>query len=231
MKIKISVIFFLLICSVGLKASDPRTIIAAVNAKFSQVKNYQTDVIIKTDIPFIKMLPVSATLYYKAPDKMRIKSKGIAILPKQGFDDLLKALADTVSYSALYQGEEIIRNIPVSIISIIPVSDTSDMILGKFWMDTKQSLVMRSQITTRTNGTILSEYVYGKFAQYALPDSMTVTVDTKKFKIPKAVAADINNYNSNAKDPGKQSKKGRIMLSFSNYLINKGVPDSIFNEK
>jgi hypothetical protein len=162
---------------------------------------------------------------------MRIKSKGIAILPKQGFDDLLKALADTVSYSALYQGEENIRNTPVSVISIIPVSDTSDMILGKFWMDTKQSLVMRSQITTRTNGTILSEYVYGKFAQYALPDSMTVTVDTKKFKIPKAVAADINNYNSNAKDPGKQSKKGRIMLSFSNYQINKGVPDSIFNEK
>lgn len=149
MKIKISLILFLLICSAGLKASDPRTIIAAVNAKFSQVKNYQTDVIIKTDIPFIKMLPVSATLYYKAPDKMRIKSKGIAILPKQGFDDLLKALADTVSYSALYQGEEIIRNIPVSIISIIPVSDTSDMILGKFWMDTNLQVAGQGRAVRR----------------------------------------------------------------------------------
>ena len=60
---------------------------------------------------------------------------------------------------------------------------------------------------------------------------MTVTVDTKKFKIPKAVAADINNYNSSAKDRfPKQSKKGKIMLAFSNYKINKGIPDSIFKE-
>ncbi|HRH65826.1 MAG TPA: hypothetical protein PLU53_05980 [Bacteroidia bacterium] len=224
---------FLILCLVSdlIFSQDARALIAAVNKKFRQVRNYQAEVVIRTEIPFIKMLPVSATLYYKEPDKLRIKSKGIAILPKQGFNDLLQALGDTISYSALFQGEEVLKNIHVAIISIIPVSDTSDMILGKFWIDPQQNLVMRSQITTRTNGTILSEYLYGKLAAFALPDSMTVTVDTKKFKIPKAVAADINNYNSNAKDPAKQSKKGKIILGFSNYQVNKGVPDEIFKDK
>ncbi|MBK6837751.1 MAG: hypothetical protein IPG90_05315 [Bacteroidetes bacterium] len=212
-------------------AQNPRSLIAGVNTKFKQVNNYEAIVVIKTEIPFIKMLPVSATIYFKQPDKIRIKSKGIAILPKQGIDDLLKTLADTISYSALYQGEELLKNVNVAVVSIIPLADTSDMILGKFWIDPKQSLVMRSQITTRTNGTILSEYVYGKFASFALPDSMTVTVDTKKFKIPKAVSADINNYNSSAKDPAKQSKKGRIILRFSEYKINQGIPDEIFKQK
>lgn len=230
---KKSIVFLLtvfLIHATGF-SQDPRALIAKVNGKFRQVENYQTDVVIKTEIPFIKMLPVTATLYFKQPDKMRMKSNGIAILPKQGFDDLLRALADTITYTAIYQGEDAIRSIPVSVVSIIPIEDSSDMILGKFWINPQKSLVLRSQITTRANGTILSEYVYGKYEQFALPDSMTVTVDTKKFKIPKAVAADINNYNSSEKDPSKQSKKGKIMLAFTNYKINKGIPDSIFKEK
>jgi outer membrane lipoprotein-sorting protein len=59
---------------------------------------------------------------------------------------------------------------------------------------------------------------------------MTFTVDVKKFKIPKSVAADINNSKSKTVDKTKDDKKGKIYLTLSNYQINKGIADAIFKK-
>lgn len=226
--LSILVIFFC--CLSRVDAQDPWQILSGVNSKFRRVNSYQADVRIRTEISFIKILPVRAEIYYKKPDQFRIKSKGIAILPRQGFGDILKTLADTASYTALYQGQDKIGELPVQIVNIIPNADTSDMVLGKFWVDQSRNLILKSQITTKTNGTVQAEYFFGNLAAWALPDSMVFTVDTKKFKIPKMVAADINNYNASAKEAGKKSSKGKIYMSFTNYIINKSLPDAIFNK-
>ncbi len=224
----IQLVFILVFVFFSAKAQDAQLILNKVNSKFAKVKNYQADLNLKTDISFIKMLPVKAKIYYEQPFKMRIKSTGIAILPRQGFDDMFKALADTNSYNSLYQGiDPVDRNLVI--VNIIPTGDTTDLVLGRFWINTKNDLIERSQITTKQNGTIQSEFFYGSQLEYALPDSMVVIVDTKKFKIPKAISADINNYNSEAKDPAKKNNKGKIYMRFSNYLINKGLPKDIFN--
>jgi hypothetical protein len=219
---------FLFLLSSGISsAQDARTLLRKVNEKFSKVKDYQADLNLKTDIPFIKMLPVKAKIYFRQPYLMRIRSTGIAILPRQGYDQMFKSLADTASYAAVYQGKDPADN-SLEIVNIIPNSDTSDLVLGRFWINPVSNLIMRSQITSKTNGTIQSEYFYGAHSELALPDSLVVTVDTKKFKIPKAVSADINNYNAQAKDPSKQKSKGKIYMRFSNYIINKGVPEKMF---
>jgi hypothetical protein len=129
------------------------------------------------------------------------------------------------------QGTEKIGTASATIISIIPTSDTSDLVLGKFWIDTQRNVVLRSQLTTKTNGTILAEYAYGKLAEYGLPDNVTFTVDVKKFKIPKAVSADLNNTSTETDDKAKDNKKGKIYLTLSNYAVNKGVSDAIFEKK
>jgi hypothetical protein len=116
------------------------------------------------------------------------------------------------------------------IINVIPASDTSDLILGKLWIDNKRNVVLKSQLTTKSNGTILTEYNYGKQINYGLPDNMIFTVDVKKFKIPKSVSADINNSNSKVDDKSKDNKKGKIYLRFSDYQINKGIADSVFKK-
>ena len=64
---------------------------------------------------------------------------------------------------------------------------------------------------------------------YFLPDKMIFSIDVKKFKIPKSVAADINN-NDNKVDKTKDPKKGKIFITLSNYQINKGIPDTIFKK-
>ena len=51
-------------------------------------------------------------------------------------------------------------------------------------------------------------------------------VDVKKFKIPKALAADINT----SKSKTVEKKSGEIRVSLKNYIINKGIDDAFFNK-
>lgn len=194
------------------------------------INDYSAEANIKVDIPFIRMLPVDANIYYKKPDKFRVKTTGIAILPKQGFNDFSKTIQDTNTYTAIIIGKEKIGNSFTTIINVMPNDEADDLILGKLWIDADKNMVMKSQFTTKSNGTILITYYYATQAAYGLPDSLTFTVDVKKFKIPKGVAADINNTKTNETDNSKEPKKGKIYIVLKNYKVNKGIADAVFKD-
>jgi hypothetical protein len=202
-----------------------------VYQKLIKVKDYTVDANIKADIPLIRILPANATIYFKQPDKFKVESKGIAIMPRQGFSDLSRIIKDTTSYTAVYTGNETVSNLPATIISLIPSIDTGDLILAKFWIDVSRNLFLKSQLTTRSTGTMLIEYFYGTQAIMGLPDKMIFTVDVKKFKVPKAIATDIQNGDKTPKGKEKESKKGTVVINLKNYRINQGLKDAFFKQK
>lgn len=196
--------------------------------KFQLVNTYSADVVIRPEISFLKMLPQKATIYFRQPDKFRIKTTGITILPKQQFDNVMNLLAKKDAYIPLLTGRETINDVKLSIINIIPVADTSELVLAKIWVDEVRNLILKAQLTTKTNGTILINYKHGGLAEYGLPDEIVFTVDMKKFKVPKAVAADINTESKSAEEQAKQQKPGKIIVTIKNYKLNISIPDGIF---
>lgn len=205
-------------------AQDANKIMDAITLRMSKVKDYSVRANIKSDIPMIKILPVNATLYYKQKDQFKMVSKGIAILPKQGFTDLTKIIRQKGTYTAFVTGNEMQNKTPITIISILPLSDTSDVVLLKIWVDPNLNIV-KSQMTTRSSGTLTATYEYGLELAYGLPDRMVFTMDVKKFKIPKGLTTDIQRQsNPNQVVP----KTGTIYILLSNYSINKGIDDAVF---
>lgn len=207
--------------------NNASVILNSIYKKSLLAKDYSASAHIKVDLPFLKMLPINATIYFKQKDNFKIDSKSIAILPRQSFNQLSRMLENPSSYSSMIQSVELIRNIQTTVISVIPLSDTSDLILGKLWIDIDKKLVLKSQLTTKNNGTILTEYFYGYNAEFGLPDQLIFTVDIKKFKIPKSVSIDINNSSS---DKVKKEKTGKIFITLTNYKINKGIDESVFKQ-
>lgn len=198
---------------------DAKVVIQKVIDKFNKVQSYEADAIIDTKIFFLNILPQKAHLSFKQPDIFNVKSTGISLLPKQNFDNIYNVLRKKNDYDAFITGDEKLSSGNTVIINVIPNTDTTDLILAKLWIDETENIIRKSQLTTRTNGTILIEYEHKNYIQYALPDKVTFTVDVKKFKIPKAIAADINSpvkTNANKKD----EKKGKITLTIKNYKIN-----------
>lgn len=219
-------VFFVWVSSISTEAqSNANVLLHTVYAKLQKAKDYSVDVNIKVDMPFIRILPINAKIYFKQKDKFKVESKSIAIVPRQGFDQASKMLADTNSFTAVIQGDEMIGTKKTSVVNIIPLSDTSDLVLGKLWIDLTQNVILKSQLTTKSSGTILTEYTYGSQVSYGLPDKMIFSIDVKKFKIPKGVVAESGNSIDAKK---KDEKKGQIIIVLTNYQVNKGVLDSVF---
>lgn len=224
---KVFRILIVLFLPLNLFPQDASQSIAELTAKMNKITDYSADAVIKSDIPLIKILAVRATIYFKQKDKFRIISKGIAILPKQGFVDISKLLSQMNGYTSMIAGYDNVSNIKAQIITIFPVNDTSDLILAKLWVDTDRDIILKSQITTRSSGTVTIEYSYKTQNEFGLPDSMVFIVDVKKFKIPKGVATDINRTSS-VDELKKTAKTGRIFINLTNYKINKGISDDVF---
>jgi hypothetical protein len=196
------------------------------------VKDYSVEANIKADIPLIKILPVKASIYFKQKDKFKVVSKGIAILPKQGFTDVNSFLMKKNSYMAVDGGIKTIDDVKTNLITVIPTNENSEFVLAKLWIDPKNDLILKSQITTRSSGTVTVDYSYGSEAEYGLPNQLVFDIDVKKFKLPKSVAADLNKTEKE-KEKAKKNKdqKGTITIKLTNYKINKGISDDFFKVK
>jgi hypothetical protein len=228
MKLRFLLIIFIFYTAAG--ADEANNIIDRLLAKFKLVNTYEANAVIRPDISFLKMLPQKANLYFRQPDQFRIKTTGLSILPKQQFDNIFTLLTARSAYIPVLTGREKVNNLNLAVLNIIPVADTAELILARLWVDDVKNLIIKAQLTTRTNGTIQINYTHGRYAEYGLPDEIIFTVDIKKFKIPKAVAADINTVSKSEKEQRKQSKQGKITVTLSNYQINKPIPANIFKK-
>ena len=224
-----SVLLFVFILSGGFGFSQTaEEILKGVIDKIELVEDYQADVQIKAAIPFIKVPIAKAKIYFKQKDKFKVESKGIAILPKQGMSDLTGFLSNEKKYSAVLGEAKTINEHKTRLISILPTDENSEIILAKVYISTSEDLIYRTVLTTKSSGTVSIDYEYNLNKKYGLPNKMTFTVDIKKFKMPKSVASDIRNNEKQKKY--KDNEKGTIVLTFSNYLVNKGISDDVFKK-
>jgi outer membrane lipoprotein-sorting protein len=205
------------------------TILNNVINKFNSVKDYTVSVNVKANIPMIKILPSKATVYFKQKDKFKVVSKGIVILPKQGFTEINTFLADKKSYMAIEGDSAKVGGVNTHQITVIPNGESSEIVLAKLWIDSKRSVIMKSQITTKSNGTVTTLYSYGDKVNFGLPSQLVFEIDVKKFKLPKSVAADINK--TTTEKATKTKNKGSITISLTDYKVNTGLSDSIFKKE
>jgi hypothetical protein len=69
---------------------------------------------------------------------------------------------------------------------------------------------------------------YGKYADYGLADKIVFSFNIKEYKLPKGVTFDYDTGGSKNKEDQLKNKKGKVEITYSEYIINKGVPDSVF---
>ena len=217
-------ILFMLVANV-FYAQTAQDLLDQVISKHNKVNDYSASIIVKADVPMIKALPVRATIYFKQKDKFRIVSKSIAILPKKGFTDVNVFLADPTQYMVVDAGSKSIDGVEARLLTIISNDSGNDIILAKLWVHPEKGVVLESEVTTRSSGTVKIKYAYREQIAYGLPSSITFTVDVKEFKMPKSMTSNI--HRSGGKKTEKR-KSGTIAVSISNYKVNQGVSDKIF---
>lgn len=223
-------LFLLFLLPFGLlQAQTPNQILYKAHQQFARVKSFKSEVNIYFDLPSVSIEDMSGKAFYKAPSKFRIRLKGIAFLPKDNPFNVYTLIRDSTQYASVLNGSEKVGNELCKIVSVIPNGE-SDIVMAKLWMGTTSNCPLKMQITSRENGVILIENTYGRYAQNALPDKMRFTVDMNKFKVPKALSADINNTPKKTAG-GAAKQKGTIEFVFANYTLNTVIEESVFKEE
>jgi outer membrane lipoprotein-sorting protein len=223
-------ILALLLCTQGVRAQQPTQLISAVYKNFLRLRDYSADVKMDFDIPSVNMKSIQGKVFFKQPNKFRVRTSGIVFMPKQNPYFALTFLADTTAYTAVETGQEKIDGIVCRVITTLPLKE-GDIILAKFWIDAQRMIVLRTQLTTHTNGMIQMDNSYGKQTVYPLPDKTLFTVDMTKFKVPKAVSIELNAKPTTNVTTYNQKGIGYITLAFSGYKINQKLPDTVFTEE
>jgi hypothetical protein len=228
-KICLNLIFLLLTVGAHSQEINPQPMLDSMLTNFNRVKDYSADLKIKLDVDFIKIPIREAKIYYKYPDKVKMKSNGFALLPKRGLNfsggDLLSK-----KYQAIYVRTEFINSISLLVIKIIPLEDNSDIILATLWVERKNQLIYKLNATSKDNGSFSIRFDYpNPVPAYKLPQRLTFDFDVTKMEIPAAISGDYNT--EKPKETKKGPSRGKITLSYSNYIVNKGIPDNFFIEE
>ncbi|MCM5529580.1 hypothetical protein [Parasegetibacter sp. NRK P23] len=216
--------------SVQVSAQDAMALVSKVKAKLDKVKDYTASGKLKTDVSFIKIPDSDVQVFFKNPDKFKIKKKdGISVLPKGGVSINIGSLLVGENFAAVPAGKGTVGGVPVSIVKMLPLAEQSDVALSTLYIDEKNLLIRKAVTTTKQNGTYEMELNYGKYASWGLPDKVTFSFSTKDFKLPKGVAMEYETGAPKKNTPATSGEqKGKVEITYASYTINKGVSDAVF---
>ena len=210
-------------------AQDMTALINKVKAKLDQVNDYVAEGVLKTDVTFIKAPAGKVKVYFKKPDKFKLKKDGcISILPKGGVSVNTGNIIMIDSFVALAAGEIVVDGFKTKIVKLLPTSENSEIVLSTLYIDETNLLVRKAVTTTKENGTYEIALTYGKYSNYGLPDKIVFSFNTKDYKLPKGVTLEFDEEDKNTNADKLKNKKGKVEIIYSAYTINKGVDDSVF---
>jgi outer membrane lipoprotein-sorting protein len=222
-------IFTAFICN-SLNAQDMTALVMKVKARLDQVKDYEAEGKMKTDVAFIKAPVGKIRVYYRKPNLFRLKKDGgISLLPKGGVSVNMNSLITTTDFVALAAGETMTAGVKTKVVKLLPTNENNDIVLTTLYIDESQLLVRRAVTTTRENGTYEMEMSYGNYAQYGLPDKVVFAFNTKDYKLPKGITLEFDDEEKKLTEAEKmKNKRGRVEITYTHYEVNKGLPDSVF---
>lgn len=213
------------------QTKNPDEILKKVVDAFNKVKDYEVNVSIKVDVDFVKVPDTEAKIYFKQPDKTHFESETFAMLPREGFDyspaNLLK-----MKHTAFYERQDTIDKLETAVVKVIPLGESNDVILSTVWIDESKNLIRKIETTTKTKGTLTIElnYEYRNLG-YPLPSMMIFSFNIDRLNIPRGFNGDLSGREKQKKKDDKPTTTGKVYVSYSNYKVNVGISDKIFEVK
>jgi outer membrane lipoprotein-sorting protein len=228
-----SLVFFLMfIVSIpnNLFSQNSNVLLDRVRNKLNVVNNYEANAIMKTDVSFLKVPQANVKVYFKKPNKIKIKNeKGISFVPKGAVTININSIVSGNNFTVIDAGNSNVNGMEVKVLKLLPGNEADNIILSTIYVDEKNAVIIKAITTTKDNGTYELDMKYGRFISYGLPDEVVFIFNTKDYKMPKGLTFDYDDASAQKNiDDKNKDKHGKIEIDYSSYIINKGVSDEIF---
>lgn len=213
---------FLFLAGPASAQDDALRYLDLIEAKYSGLRDYTADVNVHFDIEALKAPDMQAKLYFKSPDKLKIDSKRIFFLPKEGgffnpFQFQKNKFEARVVEHFIYDGRRAVK------LKLIPINTESFNRNFVLTIDLERNLIREIKVSPSEGREVIAVIDYGSFGGFDLPVHIGLQLD-----IPPSEPGGTREF-----PLGKGGKRisGKVEITYSNYKINSGLSDEIFAEK
>src|SRR6478672_13358674 len=134
-------------------AQDEAELVKKGKGKLDQVNDYKAEGRMRMDVLFSHAPPSKVTLYFKKPDRFKVKkSGGISILPKGGVSINLGTLLAGGQYDVVPGRDVVIKGQTMRVVKLLPADEQSDLVLTTLYIDEKALLVRKATVSTKESG-------------------------------------------------------------------------------
>lgn len=222
--------------------TDAEKLLARLTSRLGNLSDLQATVYVQADVPRVKVRPLTAEMYFLAPDRFRLRSPRLALLPRQNPMELFEFLKRARDYKALAMGLEKVRNQSCIMINVLPLDGGKDWQLIRLWIHQDNARIYQAEMTRRNLGTVEAVYFYESASgsnsnkpnrHLDLPDSLLFQLDASMMKLPKALTADLHrsqgqNAAATSRPLGAVEGKARVAMGFRWTSVNQGAAARFF---
>lgn len=224
--------FFIILFSI-LLAQNNEAILSRISKKYDALQDFQGKMKVITDVPNFRMPVKTVHIFYKTPDKMKMKVKGFAILPKSGilpFMYLKKFESDSIQIDTSYTA-----TVNSKLMTYVSIADTSILKGAEILLTIDDYLErIESVLITSEKDTISTiDFTYQNIDGFWMPETTEFNFNLKK-RLPMTSGPSITNPFGSV-DIGSVEDHvetwGKVSLIFQEIKINSGLEDAIFQQK
>lgn len=220
-----SVLLFLVTVCFG---QTEEALLQKVKIKLEKVTDYEATGKLKLDVSFINAQESDVTVYFKKPNRFKVKKAGgISILPKGGVSVNTASLLPAGGYQTLPGGKATVDGIATTIVKVIPTDESSDVAISTLYIDEKESVIRKAVVKTNNNSNYEVQMAYGKYTAWGLPDKVVFSFTANDYKLPKGITFEYDKGGKKAEEKDK-NKKSTVTITYADYKINKGVKEKDF---
>ena len=231
----------------GLNATDAESksavqrLISNTQDQFEKARDYQVTMTIELKVPGFRMPRKRYTVFFKQPDKLKIKSRGFGMLPKTGlftsprdnFDNLknMRLIKTSQEEGVAYiKGDVIIDSLKLKMPNEYAKLGFRPSVTVK--IDTINWVI--NNIVTELDTLKLVEITnnYKSFnGQYIMPTESKVQYYVNDAKLSSWLKNDITSIvGQNPISQDSDMVEGKISITYTDYIINEGIKNSLFKD-
>jgi len=206
--------------SVSAKPLTAQEIVRRAADEYDRVQDYMVDAKVAVSSPNVHVPEMNVKIYYKKPDKLHVESKdGFAALPKDGIV-IGNPLREMLKNSELnLSGSEKALGRDCHLIKVTYRKDDRTT-RARVWIDKERWVVVQMAVDPESGPSLRLNMWYARVGgKYWMPSKSQAVVEFPTIS------------GERVQKVSKPSKPSTITVQFSNYKINTGLSDKIFQKK
>lgn len=199
-----------LACAAPVSALTAMAMVEDALRATDRVEDYTATVKLAIEAPNINIPRRTAKVYFKRPDRVHVESDGLAVIPRDAL--LMGNLAMHVKHyaAATFVADGEISGRPVKCIKLSPLEQDEGTGRVLLWIDEEHSLLLKSEIWRDGKRQLSVRFHHSRVSGHWMPAHIITDVARGAM--------------------GDNRGGAHIQLQFTDYRINTGLSDSIFED-